>query len=207
MKRIRSPSSGQPSSTLEGGKHSRLVKLLSFLCSHWRITFFSSSSSESAGYLSKDQTGENLQMQGQDCWLGTSAVPIGIRRSPPPPSSVRNCVANSQEEATLPRFVTNFSPPASASSICPTYRQITHTSTVPSPHTLSNRSWIQVGFSSSATNTSTIIHSVQRTSISAIIEATVMVPSVEWNSCNYLKIIKNMVKDFTDVVSPIQNTY
>jgi hypothetical protein len=73
----------QPSSTLEGSTHSRLVKLLSFLCSHWRIAFFSSSSSASAGYLSKDQTGENLRMQGQDCWVGTATVSIAIRWSPP----------------------------------------------------------------------------------------------------------------------------
>ena len=82
LKGIQSPSSEQPSSTLEGSTHSRLVKLLSFLCIHWRIAFFSSSSA-SAGYLSKDQTGENLRMQGQDCSVGKTTVSNAIRWSPP----------------------------------------------------------------------------------------------------------------------------
>jgi hypothetical protein len=73
----------QPSPTLEESTHSRLVKLLSFLCGHWRIAFFSSSSSASTGYLTKDQTGENLGIQGQDCWVGMATVSIAIRWSPP----------------------------------------------------------------------------------------------------------------------------
>lgn len=82
----------QTSSTLEVNMHSRLVKLPSNLCSHWRIAFFSSSSFASAGSLSKDQTGENLRLQGQDCWLGKATVPIAIRWLPP--RSVRTCVAS-----------------------------------------------------------------------------------------------------------------
>lgn len=75
-------------------------------------------------------------------------------------------------------------PPVSASFICLPHHHMTLMSTVASLTILDKHLWIEVGLSPFATSNSVTAHCFEW-SVSAIWGSSVVLPSVEWNSCEY----------------------
>ena len=106
------------------------------------------------------------------CLLGNKFTAVQV----PPP----HCLLQSASLTVSP-----------SSSHC-NHHQTALTSTVASPDTLSKRSWMLVGLSPLATKTSITTQCFNGVSVSTILESTVVLPSIQWNSHDQQNTIHNV---------------